>query len=100
MHPDMTGLSTVNVDLEPGDLMIFNSLLAHGVRPNHSDNRVRMAQQQQRGRSQPTLLVTTCRLVRQMLPVLDRDAADLFDRFVRLLASSDTGSADSRKGSN
>ena len=44
MHPDMTGLSTVNVDLEPGDLMIFNSLLAHGVRPNHSDNRVRMAQ--------------------------------------------------------
>ena len=23
---------------------IFNSLLAHGVRPNHSDNRVRMAQ--------------------------------------------------------
>jgi ectoine hydroxylase-related dioxygenase (phytanoyl-CoA dioxygenase family) len=30
--------------MEPGDLMIFNSLLAHGVRPNHSDNRVRMAQ--------------------------------------------------------
>ena len=29
-----------------------------------------------------------------------RDAADLFDRFVSLLASSDTGSADSRKGSN
>ena len=24
--------------------MIFNTLLAHGVRPNHSDNRVRMAQ--------------------------------------------------------
>ena len=24
--------------------MIFNSLLAHGVRPNHSENRVRMAQ--------------------------------------------------------
>ena len=24
--------------------MIFNSLLAHGVRPNHADNRVRMAQ--------------------------------------------------------
>jgi hypothetical protein len=44
MHPDMTGLTRVNVDLEPGDLMIFNSLLAHGVRPNHSDNRVRMAQ--------------------------------------------------------
>ena len=44
MHPDMTGLSTENISMEPGDLMIFNSLLAHGVRPNHSDNRVRMAQ--------------------------------------------------------
>lgn len=44
MHPDMTGLSTVNIEMESGDLMIFNSLLAHGVRPNHSDNRVRMAQ--------------------------------------------------------
>ncbi|MBB0991251.1 MULTISPECIES: glutamine-hydrolyzing carbamoyl-phosphate synthase small subunit [Dietzia] len=29
-----------------------------------------------------------------------RDAADLFDRFVSLLESSDLGSADSRKGSN
>ena len=44
MHPDMTGQSAVNIDMEPGDLLIFNSLLAHGVRPNHSDNRVRMAQ--------------------------------------------------------
>jgi len=44
LHPDMTGLTRVNLDMEPGDLMIFNSLLAHGVRPNHSDNRVRMAQ--------------------------------------------------------
>lgn len=44
MHPDMTGLKTVNIDMEPGDLMIFNSLLAHGVRPNHSEGRVRMAQ--------------------------------------------------------
>jgi len=43
-HPDMTGLETENVDLNPGDLMIFNALLAHGVRPNHSDGRVRMAQ--------------------------------------------------------
>ena len=42
--PDMTGLSRENVDLSPGDLLIFNSLLAHGVRPNHSENRVRMAQ--------------------------------------------------------
>jgi hypothetical protein len=44
MHPDTTGLTITNIDMEPGDLMIFNSLLAHGVRPNHSDNRVRMAQ--------------------------------------------------------
>ena len=44
MHPDTTGLAIVNVDLEPGDLLIFNSLLAHGVRPNQSDGRVRMAQ--------------------------------------------------------
>jgi phytanoyl-CoA dioxygenase PhyH len=44
MHPDTTGLDIVNVDMEAGDLMIFNSLLAHGVRPNHSDDRVRMAQ--------------------------------------------------------
>jgi hypothetical protein len=44
MHPDMRGHSAVNIDMEPGDLMIFNSLLAHGVRPNHSENRVRMAQ--------------------------------------------------------
>jgi Phytanoyl-CoA dioxygenase (PhyH) len=44
MHPDMTGQTAVNIDMEPGDLLIFNSLLAHGVRPNHSDNRVRMAQ--------------------------------------------------------
>ncbi len=44
MLPDMTGLSRENIHLEPGDLMIFNSLLAHGVRPNLSENRVRMAQ--------------------------------------------------------
>ena len=44
MHPDMAGQATVNIEMEAGDLMIFNSLLAHGVRPNHSDNRVRMAQ--------------------------------------------------------
>ncbi len=44
MHPDTTGLKIVNIEMEAGDLMIFNSLLAHGVRPNHADNRVRMAQ--------------------------------------------------------
>ena len=42
--PDMTGLSRENITLEAGDLLIFNSLLPHGVRPNHSEGRVRMAQ--------------------------------------------------------
>jgi hypothetical protein len=44
MHPDVTGLTVENIDLKAGDLLIFNSLLAHGVRPNHAENRVRMAQ--------------------------------------------------------
>jgi hypothetical protein len=44
MHPDVTGLTIVNVDMEAGDLLIFNSLLAHGVRPNHSVDRPRIAQ--------------------------------------------------------
>ncbi len=44
MHPDTTGLTIVNVDLDAGDLLIFNSLLAHGIRPNHSADRVRIAQ--------------------------------------------------------
>lgn len=44
MHPDTTGLRIVNIEMEAGDMLIFNSLLAHGVRPNHSDGRVRMAQ--------------------------------------------------------
>ena len=43
-HPDLTGLSITNIEMEAGDLLIFNSLLAHGVRPNHSGDRVRMAQ--------------------------------------------------------
>jgi hypothetical protein len=44
MHPDISGLQITNIEMEPGDLMIFNALLAHGVRPNHSKDRVRMAQ--------------------------------------------------------
>jgi hypothetical protein len=44
MHPDTTGFKTVNIEMEAGDMLVFNSLLAHGVRPNHSDARVRMAQ--------------------------------------------------------
>lgn len=44
LFPDATGLERTNINMEPGDLMIFNALLAHGVRPNHSDDQVRMAQ--------------------------------------------------------
>jgi len=43
-RPDLTGLDIVNVSMNPGDLLIFNSLLAHGIRPNRSGKRVRMAQ--------------------------------------------------------
>ncbi|MBD05475.1 MAG: phytanoyl-CoA dioxygenase [Gemmatimonadetes bacterium] len=43
-HPDTRGLKSIHVELDAGDLLIFNSLLAHGVRPNRSKNRVRMAQ--------------------------------------------------------
>ena len=42
--PDTTGFEIVNVPMRAGDLLIFNSLLAHGIRPNRSSNRVRMAQ--------------------------------------------------------
>jgi len=41
--PDTTGFTPVKVPLEAGDLLIFNSLLAHGIRANHSD-KVRIAQ--------------------------------------------------------
>jgi hypothetical protein len=44
MHPDTNGLRIVNVPMDAGDLLIFNSLLAHGVRPNHSLGRPRIAQ--------------------------------------------------------
>ncbi len=42
--PDTTGFEIVNVTMKAGDLLIFNSLLAHGIRPNRSADRVRMAQ--------------------------------------------------------
>ena len=42
--PDMAGIKRENISLKPGDLMVFNSLLAHGVRPNMSKDRVRLAQ--------------------------------------------------------
>ena len=42
--PDITGYEVYPVPMKVGDLLIFNSLLAHGIRPNTSDNKVRMAQ--------------------------------------------------------
>jgi len=45
-QPDISGLEDkiVKVPLEAGDLLIFNSLEPHGIRPNHSNNKVRIAQ--------------------------------------------------------
>jgi len=42
--PDTTGFDFIKVKLEAGDLLIFNSLLPHGIRPNRSENKVRIAQ--------------------------------------------------------
>ncbi|MCB0566771.1 MAG: phytanoyl-CoA dioxygenase family protein [Phaeodactylibacter sp.] len=45
-QPDTAGLEDkiVKVGMEVGDLLIFNSLLPHGIRPNHSKDKVRIAQ--------------------------------------------------------
>lgn len=45
-QPDIQGLEDkiVKVKLRTGDLLIFNSLLAHGIRPNLSKDKVRLAQ--------------------------------------------------------
>ena len=43
-RPDVSGFEIVNVPMKAGDLLIFNSLLAHGIRPNVSRDRVRIAQ--------------------------------------------------------
>lgn len=42
--PDVEGYEIYPVPMQAGDLLIFNSLLAHGIRPNTSENKVRMAQ--------------------------------------------------------
>jgi len=42
--PDTTGFKIEKVKLEAGDLLIFNSLQPHGIRPNTSNNKVRIAQ--------------------------------------------------------
>ncbi len=45
-QPDISGLEDkiVKVPLETGDLLIFNSLEPHGIRPNRSKDKVRIAQ--------------------------------------------------------
>ncbi len=45
-QPDVTGLEDkiVKVCLEAGDLAIWDSRQPHGIRPNHSDGKVRIAQ--------------------------------------------------------
>ena len=45
-QPDISGLEDKieKVAMQAGDLLIFNSLLAHGIRPNLSENKVRIAQ--------------------------------------------------------
>lgn len=42
--PDTTGFELVKVKMEAGDLLIFNSTQPHGIRPNQSKDKVRMAQ--------------------------------------------------------
>jgi ectoine hydroxylase-related dioxygenase (phytanoyl-CoA dioxygenase family) len=42
--PDVSGFDLVKVKMEAGDLLIFNSLLPHGIRPNTSGDKVRIAQ--------------------------------------------------------
>jgi hypothetical protein len=42
--PDTTGFTPTKVKMEAGDLLIFNSSQPHGIRPNLSGNKVRIAQ--------------------------------------------------------
>lgn len=41
--PDVTGFKIEQIETRAGDLLIWNSMLAHGIRPNRAD-RVRIAQ--------------------------------------------------------
>lgn len=43
-QPDITGFETVKVKMKAGDLLIFHSMQPHGIRPNQSGNKVRLAQ--------------------------------------------------------
>ena len=42
--PDVSGFEIVKVKMNAGDLLIFNSTEPHGIRPNKSGNKVRLAQ--------------------------------------------------------
>lgn len=42
--PDVSNFELMKVKMEAGDLLIFNSLQPHGIRPNRSTNKVRIAQ--------------------------------------------------------
>ncbi|HEX4374641.1 MAG TPA: phytanoyl-CoA dioxygenase family protein, partial [Puia sp.] len=42
--PDVSGFELKKVKMEAGDLLIFNSLQPHGIRPNRSGDKVRIAQ--------------------------------------------------------
>jgi hypothetical protein len=43
-QPDTSGFDIQFVPMKSGDLLIFNTLLAHGIKPNHSVDRARLAQ--------------------------------------------------------
>ena len=43
-QPDTTGFEIRFVSMRVGDMLIFNTLLAHGIRPNNSADRPRLAQ--------------------------------------------------------
>lgn len=43
-RPDTTGFELMKVKMKAGDLLIFNSLQPHGIRPNSSGDKVRIAQ--------------------------------------------------------
>lgn len=43
-QPNTSGFEMEKVKMEAGDLLIFNSLQPHGIRPNLSENKVRIAQ--------------------------------------------------------
>jgi hypothetical protein len=42
--PDVSGFEVVKVKMEQGDLLIFHSAEPHGIRPNSSGHKVRLAQ--------------------------------------------------------